>query len=183
MSIKNEESPVYGPIKSTSRSTPVEYLDGFLIKAMSVIDQDTIIDNALNILKSRMERSYDKFISSPQETKQFLILKLAPLEHEVFAVIFLDNQHRIIEYKEMFRGTIDSATVPPREVLKEALKQNAKSVIFAHNHPSGVPEPSNADDRITSRLREVLGMVDISVLDHIIVGGTDTVSYAERGLL
>ena len=105
------------------------------------------------------------------------------LEHEVFAVLFLDTQHRLIEYSELFRGTIDSASVYPREVLKEALRLNAAAVIVSHNHPSGNPEPSAADKSLTKRLREALAMVDVRVLDHIIVGGTETTSFAEQGLL
>ena len=95
----------------------------------------------------------------------------------------LDKRHRLISYQEMFQGTIDGASVHPREVVKEALKQNAASVILAHPHPSGVAEPSQADELITQRLKEALGLVDIRILDHIIVAGGDTISFAEKGLL
>jgi len=121
-------------------------------------------------------------LTSPQETRQFLSSQLRDYKHEVFAVLFLDQRHRVIEFEEMFRGTIDGASVYPREVVKKALEHNAAAVIFAHNHPSGVAEPSQSDERITQRLKEALGLVDIRVLDHFVVGD-DVVSFAERGLL
>jgi DNA repair protein RadC len=101
----------------------------------------------------------------------------------VFAVLFLDNQHRLIEYVELFRGTIDAAAVYPREVVKETLSRNAAAVIFAHNHPSGSVEASQADRMLTDRLKQALALVDVRVLDHIIVAGNATVSFAERGWL
>lgn len=121
-------------------------------------------------------------LTSPQETRQFLSSKLRDYAYEVFAVLFLDQRHRVIEFEEMFRGTIDSASVHPREVIKRALEHNAAAVIFAHNHPSGVAEPSQSDERITRKLKEALGLVDIRVLDHFVVGD-DVISFAERGLL
>jgi len=121
-------------------------------------------------------------LTSPQETRQFLSSKLRDYAHEVFAVLFLDQRHRVIRFDEMFRGTIDGASVYPREVVKKALEYNAAAVIFAHNHPSGVAEPSQSDERITQRLKEALGLVDIRVLDHFVVGD-DVISFAERGLL
>ncbi|PLP97932.1 RadC family protein [Cupriavidus pauculus] len=122
------------------------------------------------------------FVTATQ-VKDYLRTKLAGLEHEVFAVIFLDAQHRLIEYVEMFRGTIHNATVHPREILKAAMQHNAAAVILAHNHPSGAHDPSHADQVVTQRLKEVLTLVDVRVLDHIIVGGCKTTSFAERGLL
>ena len=101
----------------------------------------------------------------------------------MFAALFLDNRHRVIRYEELFRGTIDGASVHPREVVKAALKLNAAALIFAHNHPSGVAEPSHADERLTRRLRDALGLVDIRVLDHVVIGDQQMVSFAERGLL
>lgn len=121
-------------------------------------------------------------LTSPQETRQFLSSKLRDYTHEVFAVLFLDQRHRVIRFEEMFRGTIDGASVYPREVVKKALEYNAAALIFAHNHPSGVAEPSQSDERITQRLKEALGLVDIRVLDHFVVGD-EVVSFAERGLL
>jgi DNA repair protein RadC len=112
-----------------------------------------------------------------------LTLKLGTLEREVFAVIFLDKRHRLISYQEMFQGTIDGASVHPRQVVKEVLKQNAAVVILAHPHLSGVAEPSQADELITNRLKEALSLIDVRILGHIIVAGGDTISFAERGLL
>jgi DNA repair protein RadC len=122
-------------------------------------------------------------LGSAKATRDYLALKLGNLEHEVFAVLFLDKRHRLISYQEMFRGTIDGATVHPREVVKEALRQNAAAVILAHPHPSGVAEPSQADELITQRLKHALDLVDIRILDHVIVAGGDTTSFAERGLI
>ncbi len=121
--------------------------------------------------------------SSPAAVKEYLRAKLAGFEHEVFAVLFLDTQHRLIEYAEMFRGTIDSASVYPRELVKEALRLNAAAVIVSHNHPSGNPEPSGADKVLTQRLEEALALVDVRTLDHIVVAGGSTTSFAERGLI
>lgn len=120
--------------------------------------------------------------TSPRATGDFIRTKLAHLEYEVFAVLFLDNQHRLIRYEEMFRGTIDGAAVYPREVVKEALRTNAAAVILAHNHPSGDVTPSQSDRAITKRLVDALSLVDIRVLDHLIVG-REVNSLAELGYL
>ncbi|HLQ85793.1 MAG TPA: DNA repair protein RadC [Salinisphaeraceae bacterium] len=122
-------------------------------------------------------------LTSPDATRRYLQLRLARSPHEIFACLFLDNRHRVLAYEEMFRGTIDGASVYPREVVKAALRHNAAAVIFAHNHPSGVAEPSAADRSITKRLVEALGLVDIRVLDHFILAHEKTTSFAERGLL
>jgi len=122
-------------------------------------------------------------IKSPAETETFLKARLGQLEHESFGAVFLDNRHRVIEYKQLFRGTIDGTSVYPREVVKDALQNNAAALILVHNHPSGVAEPSQADERITKRLKAALELVDIRVLDHVIVAGDKAVSLASRGLL
>jgi len=122
-------------------------------------------------------------LRSPQDTEDFLKARLGALEHEVFSVVYLDNRHRVIDFGELFRGTIDGTSVYPREVVKEALQHNAAAIILAHNHPSGVAEPSQADERITKRLKAALELVDIRVLDHIIIGGGRATSFASRGLL
>ena len=122
-------------------------------------------------------------LNNPGDTRRFLLARMRDYHHEVFACLFLDNRHRVIEFSEMFRGTIDGTSVHPREVVKLALSHNAAAVIFAHNHPSGVAEPSQADHRLTRRLQEALGLVDIRVLDHIVIGDGNTVSLAERGQL
>lgn len=122
-------------------------------------------------------------LANPDSTRRFLQARLRGYPHEVFACLFLDNHHRVIEYEALFRGTIDGASVHPREVVKAALTHNAAAVILAHNHPSGVAEPSQADLQLTRRLREALGLVDIRVLDHLVIGDGAAVSFAERGLL
>lgn len=142
---------------------------------------DQILDAARRVIDQTVCRGAE--LSSPQTVRDFLRTKLAGFTYEVFSVMFLDNRHRLIEYVEMFRGTIDGASVYPREVVKEALAHNAAAVIFSHNHPSGVAEPSQADELITHRLKDALALVDIRVLDHVIVAGNDTTSFAARGLL
>lgn len=141
---------------------------------------DEIIEAALDEMKRRFRRG--QTVSSPEDTKTFLQLRIGHLEHEVFAVLWLDNRHRVIAFEELFRGTIDGASVHPREVVKSAMRHNAAAAIFAHNHPSGLSEPSQADQRITQRLKEALAVVDVKALDHVIVGA-DTCSFAERGLM
>ncbi len=122
-------------------------------------------------------------ISDPGKTRRFLKGKLRKYSREVFACMYLDNQHRLIKFEELFYGTIDGASVHAREVVKRALDHNAAAVIFAHNHPSGVAEPSQADRRITDRLKSALLLVDVRVLDHIVVGDREVISFAERGFL
>lgn len=121
-------------------------------------------------------------LSNPQLVRVFLKIHLGRHDHEVFAALFLDSHHRLIEYVELFRGTIDSAQVHPREVIKEALARNAAAIILAHNHPSGLGQPSTADQRMTMELKEALDLVGVKVLDHIIVGES-IVSFVELGLL
>jgi DNA repair protein RadC len=122
-------------------------------------------------------------IRSPADTEAFLLARMRHLGHELFCCLYLDNRHRVLQFNEMFRGTIDGTSVYPREVVKEALQVNAAAVILAHNHPSGVAEPSQADERITQRLKAALELVDIRLLDHLIVGDGTTTSLASRGML
>ena len=122
-------------------------------------------------------------LSSPEETRNFLRLRLAEYRNEVFGSLFLDNRHRIIAVRELFQGTIDGASIHPRVVVQQALESNAAAMVFFHNHPSGVAEPSRADEMITRRLKEALALVDVRVLDHFVVSGGESVSFAERGLL
>jgi len=124
-----------------------------------------------------------KPLTDPAATRKYLLAKLRDMPHEVFACLYLDNRHRVIAFEELFRGTIDGATVHPREVVRAALKHNAAALIFAHNHPSGVAEPSDSDRRLTRRLADALALVDIRVLDHFVVGDGEVSSFAERGWL
>ncbi len=125
----------------------------------------------------------DSALSSPVQSAKYLAARLRDYPFEVFAVLFLDTRHRVIAFEELFRGTIDGASVHPREVVRRSLAHNAAAVILSHNHPSGVAEPSAADERITIRLRDALSLVDVRVLDHIIVGDGHWCSLAERGLV
>ena len=122
-------------------------------------------------------------MSSPSIVREFLTMKLGTLEHETFVAMLLDSRHRLIDYVELFRGTIDRASVHPREVVKLALARNAAALVLAHPHPSGAAEPSQADELITRRLKEALALVDIRLLDHIIIAGGDAISFVDRGLL
>ncbi|MBK6863945.1 MAG: DNA repair protein RadC [Ideonella sp.] len=124
-----------------------------------------------------------QLFDSPARVKEYLRIELGVHEHEVFAVLFLDAQHQLIEMEVMFRGTLTQTSVYPREVVKRALGRNAAAVAFAHNHPSGAAEPSRADEFLTQTLKSALALVDIRVLDHFVVGRSDVVSFAERGLL
>lgn len=142
---------------------------------------DEILAEARSLISRRMRQGTT--LTSPRAAQEFLTLRFAHLEHEVFAVLFLDTRHRLIDCRDLFRGTVDGASVHPREVVKEALAKNAAAVILAHNHPSGVAEPSQADEIITTRLRDALALVEIRVLDHLIVAGSTVISLAERGVL
>jgi DNA repair protein RadC len=122
-------------------------------------------------------------IRSPADTEAYLQARLQHLGHELFCCLYLDNRHRVLAFVELFRGTVDGTSVYPREVVKEALAVNATAVILAHNHPSGVAEPSQADERITRRLRSALELVDIRLLDHLIIGDGRATSMASRGLI
>jgi DNA repair protein RadC len=146
-------------------------------------NDDAIIESALKIVESRISYNSDSpSLTSPQASRDYVKLQLSTYEHEVFACLFMDNRNRVITFEKLFRGTIDGASVYPREVVKACLSHNAAAVIFAHNHPSGVAEPSQADIAITERLKKALALVDIRVLDHLIVG-EEVISFAERGLL
>ena len=122
-------------------------------------------------------------IRSPADTEAFLVARLRDLPHELFCCLYLDNRHRIIHFEELFRGTIDGTSVYPREVVKQSLAVNAAAIILAHNHPSGVAEPSQADERITRRIKAALDLVDIRLLDHLIIGDGVSTSLASRGIL
>lgn len=138
-----------------------------------------VLEMAKRHLAQELERS--DALTSPQLTQRYLLSQLRDRSHEVFACLFLDNQHRVIRYQELFHGTLDGAAVYPREVVKQALALNAAAVILAHNHPSGIAEPSQSDKAITERLQQALGLMDIRVLDHLVVGDGYCVSFAERG--
>lgn len=132
-------------------------------------------------LKARLERSNP--ISDPRAASVYLSAQFKPLRREVFGCLFLDTRHQVITFETLFLGTLDAATVHPREVVRRALELNAAAVILAHNHPSGVAEPSQADRALTRRLSEALGLIDVRVIDHVVIGEGETTSFAERGWL
>jgi DNA repair protein RadC len=140
-----------------------------------------VLEMARRHLQEQLQR--ETALDNPDTTRRYLLSRLRHHQHEVFACLFLDNRHRIICFEELFHGTIDGASVHPREVVKRALYHNAAAVILAHNHPSGIAEPSRADIQITRRLVEALALVDIRVLDHLVIGDAEGVSLAERGQL
>ncbi len=142
---------------------------------------DEVLQAALRVLAGQMHGG--EALSSPQVVRDFLRIKLGTLEHEVFALIHLDAQNRVIDYVEMFRGTVSQTSVYPREIVKESLARNSAALILVHNHPSGVAEPSRADEILTQTLKSALALVDVRVLDHLIVAGANILSFAERGLL
>jgi DNA repair protein RadC len=164
--------------------------DSFSANALLVRDHDgsyraasadEVLQQARQMLSRRVRRGAT--MSSPEAVKDYLRVRMAGLEHEVFTVLFLDAQNRLIEVKDMFRGTVTQTSVYPREIVKEALTLNAATVILAHNHPSGFAEPSRADECLTQSLKAALALVDVRVLDHLVVAAADTVSFAERGLI
>jgi DNA repair protein RadC len=140
-----------------------------------------VLELARRSLREDVRR--DTALSSPGAVRDYLRLTLGHREHEVFVALFLDAQNRLLVAEELFRGTLTQTSVYPREVVKRALAVNAAAVIFAHNHPSGMAEPSRSDEMLTASLRQALALVDVRVLDHLIVAGPATVSFAERGLL
>ena len=144
------------------------------------LSEDALIDAAVAALQRRFPRG--EALTSPAQTKRYLQLRLGREASEVFAALWLDNRHRVLEFTELFRGTIDGASVYPREVVKAALSFNAAACILTHNHPSGQAEPSAADRAITQRLQDALKLIDVRVLDHIVVG-SECYSFAESGLL
>ena len=149
------------------------------LRRYRVANADEIVEAARLVAGQRMKRGAS--FMNPAESGRFFVDKLAGLEREVFAGVFLDTRHRLIEYAELFQGTIDGAEVHPREVVRQALRSNAAAVIVAHNHPSGDVEPSAADRAVTIRLKQALALVNVRLLDHVIVGGTQTLAMAEHG--
>lgn len=169
-----------------SAANPMELSRGALLVcdaggAYRPATADEVLRHARLVLARRVRRGV--IFDSPALVKEYLKVHLSPLEHEVFSVIFLDAQHRLIACEQMFRGTLAQTSVYPREVVKRALVHNCAAVVLAHNHPSGSTEPSRADEYLTQTLKTSLAIIDVRVLDHIIIGGDATTSFAERGLL
>ena len=156
-------------------------LTGLKPADLNDVEKQSVITLAMKVLaiKHRAGRS----LSKPEETRNYLRLRLADYRNEVFGSLFLDNRHRIIAVRELFQGTIDGASVHPRVVVQQAMEVNAAAMVFFHNHPSGVAEPSRADEMLTRRLSDALALVDVRVLDHFVISGGESVSFAERGLI
>ncbi len=167
------ESPV---LKTTK-----DRFDGFSLSELNDVEKRSLMAMALTMLAEQHRPG--NALGSPEETRRYLRIRLAEHKNEVFGCLFLDNRNRIIEVAELFQGTIDGASVHPRVVVQKALEFNAAAILFFHNHPSGVAEPSHADEAITRRLKEALALVDVRVLDHFVVTAGESVSFAERGLL
>jgi len=168
------------PIRKSTLSEPNRLAD-MKPANMSDAEKDTVFMLAMNMLAARHQRG--RPIKSPSDTQAYLRLRLAGVKTERFGCLFLDNRHRILGMRELFQGTVDGTAVYPRVVVQEALAANAAAVILYHNHPSGVAEPSQADEMITRRLKAALQLVDIRLLDHFVVATGDSVSLAARGLI
>jgi DNA repair protein RadC len=164
-----------------SKRRPVNRVLSLQPAQLSSEEQEGVIALALAILQHR-HRPGD-LLESPAQTRNFLRLRLAEHTAEAFGCVFLDSAHRVLDVRELFHGTIDGAAVYPRVVVQQALTLNAAAILFYHNHPSGVAEPSKADERITERLQSALALIDVRVLDHVVVSAVDAVSFAERGIL
>lgn len=157
--------------------------EGLAVECLNQSEQDAVFELARGVLRQKFQRGVT--ISNPADAESFLVMELADRKNEVFAIMFLDNRHRLISFDVLFQGTIDGATVAPRVCVQRALECNAAAVILAHNHPSGVPTPSQADRAITERLKSAFGLIDVRVLDHLIVGDVSerVCSFAECGYL
>lgn len=164
MKVENEQAPPYG-----AKVYP------------NVAAEDAVIREALDILASRIRKG--PALGSPQEVKDYLKLKLGGMDREAFGVLFLDQQHQVIEFEILFQGGVSQVAVYPREVVKRALQHNASALILAHNHPSGVLEASRADEHLTQLVKQAAGLLDIRVLDHFIVSNQGAMSFAEKGLI
>jgi DNA repair protein RadC len=161
----------------SSHNLYVQHLDGTLKLASS----EQILAAAHRVLAHRVRRGAS--LTSPQKVREYLTVRLGHLDYEMFGIILTDRRHRVIEYVELFRGTIDGASVHPREIVKLALDKGAAACLLFHNHPSAVNEPSQADEFITTRVKEALALIDVRTLDHLIVGAGGVLSMAERGLI
>jgi len=155
----------------------------YSVPAVDTSHEDAIISKALLIMMMRM-REPGAVVDTPDLAKKFAFLQLADEKAEVFCALFMDNRHRVVAFKRMFNGTIDGASVYPRELVRAAIDHNAAAVVLVHNHPSGMAEPSQADINLTRRLVDSLALIDVRVLDHLVIGDHhDCTSFAERGLI
>lgn len=171
----------YGGLRPLLEASQSEFCRGLGLGAAKYAQLQAVLEMARRHLSSAMK--VGDLLTSPDLVRQYLSAQLRHQRQEVFAVLFLDSKNRLIAYEELFFGTIDGATVYPREVVRKVLAHNAAAVILAHNHPSGVADPSDADCAITERLQSALALIDVRILDHLVVGDAEVVSFAERGLI
>lgn len=171
----------FGGLNALLAATPERYSEVAGLGPARYAMFQAVVELARRALQEDVRR--DTLLNSPDKVRQYLRLWLGHLPHEVFAALYLDAQNRLLVAEELFRGTLTQTSVYPREIVKLALKHNAAALILAHNHPSGVAEPSRADELLTASLKQALALVDVRVLDHLIVAGNSTVSFAERGLV
>jgi len=171
----------YGGLRPLLEANQADFCRGHGLGSAKYAQLQAVLEMARRHLSSNLQ-SRD-LLTSPAMVKEYLMTRLRHQQKEVFAILFLDSQNQLLAYDELFFGTLDSASVYPREVVKETLKHNAASVILAHNHPSGIAEPSHADISLTGRLQKALALIDVRVLDHMIVGNSEVLSFAERGLM
>ncbi|MGV6809110.1 MAG: RadC family protein [bacterium] len=170
----------YHGLRDLLAADQARFCQGHGLGVAKYVQLQAVIEMSRRFLQEKLKRG--DAMTSPEIVENYLQTRLRDYPYEVFACLFMDNRHRVIEYEELFRGTIDAASVYPREVVRRALAHNAAAVIFAHNHPSGIAEPSSADEHITQRLKDALDLIDVRVLDHFVVGDY-VVSFAKRGLL
>ncbi len=171
----------FGGLRSLLSASREEFCKGFGLGDAKYTQLQAVLEMSKRHLKEQLVR--ETVFTDAEHVRSYLSSQLRHSQREVFAVLFLDTQHRLIRYQELFFGTIDAAAVYPREVVKAALQNNAAAVILAHNHPSGVAEPSHADISITAKIKDALMLIDVRLLDHFIVGDANPVSLAERGLV
>lgn len=171
----------FGSLKALLDADQQRFCQGNGLGSAKYAQLQAVLEMAKRHFKEVLQRG--SVLTSPDITRAYLSAQLRGYDYEVFACLFLDNRHRVIQLEELFRGTLDGASVYPREVVKQALHHNAAAVIFAHNHPSGIAEPSPADRLITEKLKQALMLFDIRVLDHFIIGDGQPYSFAEHGLI
>ncbi|HQV14287.1 MAG TPA: DNA repair protein RadC [Denitromonas sp.] len=188
LSRANLVSELLAPTVYTSNTAPLQVSEAVTAMGTSGL-ADSVLVHRLNVARELLLRDLSEqmrhgpVMNSPQVLRDWLRLHCAHLQHEVFLVLYLDAQHRLIEVEELFRGTLTQTSVYPREVVKGALARNAAALVVAHNHPSGEAEPSRADESLTQTLKSVLSLVDVRVIDHFIIAGDHVLSFAERGLI
>ena len=171
----------FGSLRNILKADLETFCEGEGLGAAKYAQLQAVLEMSRRHLQEKISRG--DALTSPEDTRRYLHACLSGYEHEVFAALFLDNKHQVISFKELFIGTLDSASVYPREVVKRTLESNAAAIIFAHNHPSGVSSPSEADKIITKQLKDALSLIDVRVLDHFIIGEDGGYSFAEHGLL